>query len=417
MRSLGMLTFNTRSENNLQAYASELVNTAGHVFDSGEVFAKVLTTNDDSGRHGVLIPMDAYSYFPHLDIPDPTRNATGYFSAFDAATGTEKTLAYKYYQRYPERRVTRLPSVINDLSAEWRIVVFLHAKHSDGSTAYYFDCATTSENGRFWVLFELVFGKAVEITPGRFIVRPIDAPVFKIDPALADLLANFNVIQRRGWIPTMREGHTGIGYTFETLLGIQENNQQIADFRGIEIKCKGKKEGDRAGVGKINLFQVGPKWIADSTAKERIRVLGRPGLDGLYSCHSQITTSPNNLGLTLHILNTRKKIDLKKRRNALGYWSYQTLEKRLLEKHSRAAFINAEIRRVKSGTLYSYQELIYCDRPDIKRFIDLVSNKKIVFEFLMYEKPNGSIRNHGYPWRLIRAEFLSHLFAFQIQLR
>lgn len=405
------------STRDLRTYAREIVEKAGQVFDLGDVFAKVLTSNDDSGRHGVLIPTDAYSYFPNLDVPDPTQNATGYFPAVDAATGTEKTLAYKYYQRYPERRVTRLPSVINDLSAQWRIVVFLHAKHSDGSAAYYFDCATTAANGRFWSLFELVFGKAVEITPGRFVVRPIDAPVFKIDPALADLLAKFDGIQRRGWIPTMREGHTGIGYTFETLLGIKENNEQIADFKGIEIKCKGKKEGDRAGAGKINLFQVGPKWIADSTAKERIRVLGKTDLDGLYACHSQITTSPNNLGLLLHILNTSKKIDLKKRRNVLGYWPYQTLEKRLLEKHSRAAFVNAEIRQAKSRTLYSYQEFIYCDRPDIKRFVDLVSNKKIVFEFLMYEKPGGSIRNHGYPWRLIRAEFLSHLFAFQIQLR
>src|SRR5688500_3633901 len=109
-----MPTFNSGSENNLRSYAADLVKTAGHVCESGEVFAKVLTANDDSGRHGVLIPMDAYSYFPHLDIPDPTKNATGYFPAFDAATGTEKTLAYKYYQRYPERRVTRLPGVIND---------------------------------------------------------------------------------------------------------------------------------------------------------------------------------------------------------------------------------------------------------------------------------------------------------------
>jgi len=405
------------STRNLRTYAREIVEKAGQVFDSGDVFAKVLTSNDDSGRHGVLIPTDAYSYFPHLEIPDPTQNATAHFQAFDAATGTEKTLAYKYYQRYPERRVTRLPSVINDLSAEWKIVVFLRAKHRNGGAAYYFDCATTAADGRFRALFELVFGKAIELTPGRFIVRPIDAPAFKIDPALADLLDKFDGIQRTGWIPTMREGHTGIGYTFETLLGIKENNEQIADFKGIEIKCKGKKEGDRGGSGKINLFQVGPKWITDSTAKERIRILGRLGLDGLFACHSQVTTSPNNLGLLLHIMNARHKIDLQKRKNILGYWSYETLEKRLLEKHSRAAFINAEIRQTKSRTLYSYQEFIYCDRPNIKRFVDLVSNKRIVFEFLMYEKPNGSIRNRGYPWRLIRAEFLSHLFTFQIQLR
>jgi hypothetical protein len=49
--------------------------------------------------------------------------------------------------------------------------------------------------------------------------------------------------------------------------------------------------------------------------------------------------------------------------------------------------------------------------------VDLVAHRNIVFEFLMSEKPNGAIRNHGYPWRLVRADFLDQLFAFQIKLR
>jgi MvaI/BcnI restriction endonuclease family len=403
--------------NGLRAYAYQVVEKSGQVFASGEVFAKVLTANDDSGRHGVLIPMDAYSYFPDLAISDPEQNATAYFQAFDASSGAETTLAYKYYQRYPERRVTRLPSVINDLAVGWRIVVFLHAKHSDESSGYYFDCANAAPNGRFWTLFNLTFGDAVEVTSGRFIIRPVDASAFQIDDTLAELLNKFDGIRKRGWVPTLREGHTGIGYTFETLLGIKENNDQIADFKGIEIKCKGKKEGSRAGTGKINLFQVAPTWVSALAAKERIRILGQPRKDGLYACYSQVTTRANNLGLVLQILNPKHKIDLRKRGETLAYWSFAQLEKRLTEKHSRAAFVNAEIRATKSTTLYAYEELVYCDRPNMGRFVDLVADRKIVFEFLLSEKPNGGIRNRGYPWRLVRAEFLSHLFAFQIRLR
>ncbi len=65
----------------------------------------------------------------------------------------------------------------------------------------------------------------------------------------------------------------------------------------------------------------------------------------------------------------------------------------------------------------SYEELLYCDKPSIERFVDLVEKRKIVFEFTMSEKSNGTVRNHGYPWRLIRAEFLDQLYAFQIKLR
>ncbi len=106
-----------------------------------------------------------------------------------------------------------------------------------------------------------------------------------------------------------------------------------------------------------------------------------------------------------------------KNADALAHWSYGKLETRLAEKHSRAAFIKAKRRQTKTKMQYSYEELVYCDHPSIERFMELVTHRNIVFEFTMSEKANGSIRNHGYPWRLIRSEFLEQLFSFQIKLR
>jgi hypothetical protein len=401
----------------LFGYASNQAKKAGKIFTSGEVFAKVLTKNDDSGRHGVLIPSDSYSFFPNSPILDPTKNATEEFSAFDAINGTAATLAYKYYERYPERRITRLHGSLNDLTSAHRIVVFLKAKHTDGTSTYYFDCANSAPGGRFSELFRLVFGDEVSAASGRFIVRPVDSEAFAADPTLQELLAKFDQIKERGWIDALRTGDTGIGYTFESLLGIEENNDQKADFKGIEIKCKGTKDGENADSTKINLFQEGPSWSVNTTAKERIRVLGRPAADGLYTCYSQLTTTPNNLGLLLAVINQQRKIDLRKEQLPLGHWSFAQLEGRLLEKHSRTAFVKAKTRPTKSKTQFSYEELVYCDRPSIARFVELVVHRNIVFEFTMSEKPNGSIRNHGYPWRLIRSEFLDQLFAFQIKLR
>jgi len=69
-----------------------------------------------------------------------------------------------------------------------------------------------------------------------------------------------------------------------------------------------------------------------------------------------------------------------------GYWSFAELESRLAEKHSRAAFVKAKTRQTKTKTKYSYEELVYCDRPSIQHFVDLVSRRNIVFEFTMSEK-------------------------------
>jgi MvaI/BcnI restriction endonuclease family protein len=403
--------------NELLNYAADLVRASGNTLRTGEVFAKVLSPNDDSGRHGVLVPTDVYAFFPALKIADKTQNVTCDFPAIDVLSGKESNLAYKYYQRYPERRITRLNGIINDRTKDPRLIVFLRAHHTDGTTAYYVDCITSAPGGRFAAIFGLVFGDEASPEAGIFVVRPIDSEAFSADKNLSELLAEFDKVNRLGWVESLREGDTGIGYTFETLLGITENNDKRADFKGIEIKCKGVKEGVKAASGKINLFQHGPVWLGTQSARDRIRVLGKAGADGLYACHSQVRTTRNNLGLSLDIVEAKNKIDLLKSADTLGYWTFDTLEERLAEKHSRAVMIKARSRQRKSSVVFHYEELTYLERPSIGRFVALVRNRNIVFEFLMSEKPDGTVRNHGYPWRLIREEFLDQLFSFQIRLR
>ena len=244
--------------NKLFCYTKALVEKAHKSFVSGEVFAKVLTRNDDSGRHGVLIPTDTYSYFPNLLIPDPTVNATEELTAFDAISVSLTTLAYKYYERYPERRITRLHSILNEVTSGPRLLVFLRAKHSDGSSGYYFDCTNSAPGGRFAELFHLIFGDEISPVPGNFVVRPVDSDIFFADPILTELLGEFDEVKERGWIDTMRVGDTGIGYTFESLLGIKENNDQKADFKGIEIKCKGVKEGKKLAPVSLIFSKLAP---------------------------------------------------------------------------------------------------------------------------------------------------------------
>lgn len=39
-----------------------------------------------------------------------------------------------------------------------------------------------------------------------------------------DVISRLAVIKNMGWVKTLRSGSTGIGYTLETLLEIEENN-------------------------------------------------------------------------------------------------------------------------------------------------------------------------------------------------
>ncbi len=405
-----------RNLNSLFTYCAGVVSSAGQTLRGGEILTKVLSNNDDSGRHGVLIPTEAYDFFPELQIPDKTANQTRLFGGFDFLSNKPQGLAYKYYERYPERRITRLAPEFNDRQHGRRVAIFLRADHQDGTIGYYTDLVRENVDSDFQALCSVLLGEALTLAEGVFSLQSVDSPIFIPDDVLNDLLGRFDQISEMGWINSLREGDTGIGYTFESLVGIEENNDRKADFRGIEIKCKQIKESGSSG-GKINLFQQAPCWESQLSALERLRMIGQPDLQGRYACHSQVTTTSNNIDLWLDPCATPEQIDLLKGNIRFGHWPHSVLAERLKEKHSRAVFIKAKVGKTATGQRFHYKELIYCEQPSIRRFTDLVQDRRLVFEFLMSEKEGGKVRNHGYPWRLSSDEYLSELFSFRAQLR
>ncbi len=337
------------------------------------------------------------------------------FNGFDSLKGQQTILSCKYYERYPERRITKLNGLINDRGKGKRLVVFLRLQNDDKSIDYYVDAVLESNQAKFTEFVDMFFGRDVPLDPGAFVRKEITASRFKVDADLAELLGKFDEVREMGWINSLRDGDTGVGYTFESLIGVCENNSKEADFKGIEIKCKQAKDG-KTSTGKINLFQQAPAWAKPLSGLERLRLIGRQGIDGRYACHSQVTTLPNNIDLELCLIDLEQRIDLVKGSEEIGFWLFDVLQRRLEEKHSRAIFVKAATKRNREITQFRYEELVYCEHPSIQRFVELVRSRDIVFEFLMSEK-EGKVRNHGYPWRLGRQELLDSLFSLQIKLR
>jgi hypothetical protein len=87
-----------RNTDSLFFYCRDLVRAEGRELSGGEVFIKVLTANDDSGHHGVVIPAEAHDFFPEIEIANPIHNATTPFDGSDCLTHGLKKLKYKYYQ-------------------------------------------------------------------------------------------------------------------------------------------------------------------------------------------------------------------------------------------------------------------------------------------------------------------------------
>lgn len=71
-----------------------------------------------------------------------------------------------------------------------------------------------------------------------------------------ELIDKLKTVHKKGWIKTLRAGDTGVGFTFETLLGIEANSSKEPDFKGIEIKTSRKNGNNNLQT----LFSKTPEW-------------------------------------------------------------------------------------------------------------------------------------------------------------
>jgi hypothetical protein len=139
--------------------------------------------------------------------------------------------------------------------------------------------------------------------------------------SIAEFSAKFNDIKSRGFVPSLRKGPTGIGFTLETLLGIGENNEDIPDIEGAELKAH------RHNVNSmITLFTFNHKaWkMQPLEAVKTYGSLDRNGRQGLYYTMS---LKPNSAGLFLHIDETEVSVRHISG-NVVTAWPLESLGKR-----------------------------------------------------------------------------------------
>jgi hypothetical protein len=145
---------------------------------------------------------------------------------------------------------------------------------------------------------------------------------------LQEFLHHFRRIKAMGFVQSLRRGPTGIGYTFETLLGIQENNIYQPDLGVIELKTHRTKANNL-----ITLFTFNRKvWqIPPLEAIRRYGSLDREGRMGLYYT---LSLKPNSHGLFTHVEGDSISVRHISG-DVLAIWQLTTLAQRFMQKIPR----------------------------------------------------------------------------------
>ncbi len=178
----------------------------------------------------------------------------------------------------------------------------------------------------------------------------------------------------------LRKGDTAIGYTLETLLGIEANSSKLPDYKGIELKA------GRGGKNRSNLFAQVAKWDI-SPCKKSAEILDNYGYqrEDDFKLYCTVSTQkPNSQGL--HFKYDKSNDQLQEWHDSgelVAIWPGSILRERLLEKHAETFWIEAE-SFVKEGIEhFQLKNVIHTKQPLASQLLPLIESGVITMDHLI----------------------------------
>lgn len=218
-------------------------------------------------------------------------------------------------------------------------------------------------------------------------LKSIDSPVGKLlkayvdsDSSIADeLLGKLKNLAVKPF-KALRTGDTAIGYTLETLLGIEANSSKLPDYKGIELKA------GRGSKNRSNLFAQVAKWDI-SPCKKSAEILDKYGYqrEEDFKLYCTVNTQKSNSqGLYFKYDKSNDQLqEWHDNGELVAIWPGFILRDRLLEKHAETFWLEAE-SFVKDGVEhFQLKNVIHTKQPLASQLLPLIENGVITMDHLI----------------------------------
>lgn len=227
------------------------------------------------------------------------------------------------------------------------------------------------------------------------------APVFTLE-LLEERLGEL----KGHWFELVRAGDGAAGHTLEHLLGLRENNLSVPDWGEFELKtCQ------RESRTLITLASKSPRMIGDISRREFIAKhgykdeMGRIGLNCTVS-----SSSVNSRGWLLRVTPDDQRIDIEHMDEVVAYQDLPSLANTLAGKVRNLVLVLADFLHDESGARVSYLEAYLLTGISETSIASMIRQGHITFDWRMYLKPDGSVRDHGPVYRVAQSR-LPQLYA------
>ena len=253
------------------------------------------------------------------------------------------------------------------------------------------------------------------------LLRLFPIPSQQRSPVAIELLSMLSDLSRQGFVKTMRAGDTGVGYTLETLLGIEANNKKSPDYKGIELKSG---RASKASNKQATVFSQVPNWKLSKLQGSRDilnkhgRFNAEKGRDQLY--HEISCAKLNSYDLQLELkddLGELRQIyvpsgDIDKKETDV-IWQMDKLIERIQEKHRETMWVTAETRGKRSDEEFWYTAAKHTAGLDPTALPILLEAGSMTVHYLINGTPTGATKDKGYLFKMA-PKYLSVLFANSI---
>ncbi|MFH1565724.1 MAG: MvaI/BcnI family restriction endonuclease [bacterium] len=214
-----------------------------------------------------------------------------------------------------------------------------------------------------------------------------------------------NTIKAMGFVKTHRAHDTGVGKTFEDLLGLKENNLSLPDVGEVELKAK---RIDSSSMITLITKSPEPKG-ANRTLFEKYKYLDKEGKNNL---HSTVYGSRKNTQ-SFKAVFEKDRVALKNKSNILAYWSISLFDDVLKAKADKILLVLAETKgeRKTKNERFHFTEAYLLSKLNINKFKSAIENDKLKIDIRIgaYRsgKDKGKYHDHGTGFRINKRDILN----------
>ena len=225
---------------------------------------------------------------------------------------------------------------------------------------------------------------------------------------------DFLVIKEKGWVASHRTHDTGIGKTFEDLIGIVENNNLLADYKDI-LEIKSSREFAQSMITLFTDAPTHPKKVNSLLREKYGQKDAEFGVKIIHSTFSAVKFNSfvEKFGFKLEVDEVNQKIFIKikdLKSNKLDeleiYYTFEDL-KEIIEKKCRyIAYIKAQSRKENGKEFFKFNKAVLLSGLTFEKFIDCVKNGLIVYDIMLGVYRSGVMKgkphDHGSGFRVTK---------------